>query len=62
MGERKNFNELRSKMGPERVARADECAQKMLDGLIIDGLESGEPVDMDDAYWANLRRRVAKTH
>lgn len=29
-----------------------------LEALLLEGLSSGEPVVVDDAYWKNLRRRV----
>ena len=39
----------------EAQARRDR-----LEELLVEGLESGEPVAMDEQYWADLRRRVAE--
>ncbi len=56
---KKNFDELRSQMGEARIADSNERAQKMLDEILVEGLESGKSVPADDAYWADLRKRVA---
>ncbi len=32
--------------------------QRQLEELLLDGLNSGEPLEMDDRYWDELRRRV----
>jgi antitoxin ParD1/3/4 len=34
--------------------------QRRLEQLLVEGLDSGSPVEMDDQYWANLRSRVSK--
>ena len=34
--------------------------QRRLEELLLEGLESGEPIDMDDAYWSSLRHRVSR--
>ena len=33
--------------------------QERLEGLLLEGLDSGEPIEITDQYWAGLRERVA---
>jgi antitoxin ParD1/3/4 len=33
-------------------------AQEHLEGLLLEGLDSGEPVPLDEAEWASLRQEV----
>ena len=36
----------------ERIARDDEEAEKELESLAVEGLESGDSILADDRYWA----------
>lgn len=44
---KKNFDGLRSQMGEARVVRSDKRAQKMLNELLAEGLESGESIPIN---------------
>lgn len=34
------------------------AAQEKLENMLLEGLESGEPVEMTDAGWKNLRKEA----
>jgi hypothetical protein len=40
----------------ERIARDDEQAEEELESLALEGLDSGEPIPADEAYWQERRR------
>jgi hypothetical protein len=42
----------------ERIARDDQEAERDLERLALEGLDSGDPVVADDAYWEGKRRRL----
>jgi predicted outer membrane protein len=46
----------------ERIARDDEQAEKELETLAIEGLNSGESIEGDDKYWQEKRRRLIERH
>lgn len=46
----------------ERIAREDEAAEQELEDLALEGLNSGEPVPADDAFWEERRRRLMERH
>ncbi|MBL8291627.1 MAG: hypothetical protein JNN08_07315 [Bryobacterales bacterium] len=46
----------------ERMVRDDEFAEEDLEGLAIEGLESGKSVEADAGYWAERRRRLIERH
>lgn len=43
----------------EAQVRADKAK---LEAMLLEALESGEPVEMDDAYWERFRARLAERH
>lgn len=47
-----------------QLVREDQkrAAQQRLDALLIEGIESGPPVEMTANDWAELRRRVWQRH
>jgi antitoxin ParD1/3/4 len=42
------------------LIRADQKrrAKERLDALLLEGLDSGEPIQADDAFWADLKREA----
>ena len=46
----------------ERIARDDERAEKELEALALEGLNSGDSIVADDQYWENKRRRLMERH
>lgn len=46
----------------ERIARDDQAAEAELEGLAIEGLNSGEPIEADDLYWTEKRKRLVDRH
>ncbi|MCK4342976.1 MAG: type II toxin-antitoxin system ParD family antitoxin [Phycisphaerae bacterium] len=36
------------------------AADERLEQLLLEGLDSGEPIEVTPEYWANLRARAAK--
>ena len=65
----RTFAESRSAQGYGSVSeyvreliRADRkrAAQERLEGLLLEGLESGEPVEATPSYWKKLHQRVVR--
>jgi hypothetical protein len=46
----------------ERIARDDEQAERELESLALDGLNSGEALEADEMYWERKRRRLVERH
>jgi hypothetical protein len=46
----------------ERIARDDQQAEEELEELALEGLNSGESVAADEAYWEEKRRRLIERH
>jgi hypothetical protein len=46
----------------ERIARDDEQAEKEIEALALEGLNSGESIDADEKYWEEKRRRLIERH
>lgn len=46
----------------ERIARDDEQAERELESLALDGLNSGESVKADERYWERKRRRLIERY
>ena len=46
----------------ERIARDDERAEKELEAIAVEGLNSGDSIVADDQYWENKRRRLMERH
>ncbi len=46
----------------ERIAREDEEAERELEELALEGLDSGKSIEPDQAYWAEKRRRAEERH
>jgi hypothetical protein len=46
----------------ERIARDDERAERELESLALDGLNSGESLDADEVYWERKRRHLIESH
>ena len=42
----------------ERLVRADEDAEDELEALAIEGLDSGEPIEVGPGYWEEKHRRL----
>ena len=42
----------------ESLARADQQAQEELEALLLEGLESGEPIEPGSGYWEERHRRL----
>jgi len=40
----------------ERIARDDQQAEEELEALALEGLDSGESIRADEAYWQEKRR------
>jgi hypothetical protein len=49
----------------ERIARDDEAAEEELEALALEGLRSGEPIEVDQGFWEEkhrlLEERLKKT-
>ena len=46
----------------ERIACDDERAEQELEALALEGLNSGESIVADEAYWDEKRRRLIERH
>ncbi len=46
----------------ERIARDDQQAEEELEALALEGLNSGEPIEADEKYWEDQRRRLIQRH
>ena len=46
----------------ERIAREDERAEKELETLALEGLNSGESIVAGTEYWEEKRRRLIERH
>jgi len=42
----------------ESHARADQQAEEELEALILEGLESGEPIEAGPGFWEERHRRL----
>jgi hypothetical protein len=42
----------------ESLARADQEAQEELEALLLEGLESGDPIEPGPGYWEERHRRL----
>jgi hypothetical protein len=42
----------------ERLVRADQQAQEELEALALEGLNSGEPIEVGPSYWEDKHRRL----
>ncbi len=42
----------------ERLINADEAAIEELEILAVDGLDSGEPIEISPGYWEEKHRRL----
>jgi hypothetical protein len=42
----------------ERLIRADQQAQDELEALALEGLNSGEPIEVGPSYWEDKHRRL----
>lgn len=42
----------------ERLIKADQSAEEELETLALEGLESGEPIDIAPGYWEEKHRRL----
>ncbi|MBI4472266.1 MAG: hypothetical protein HY646_06330 [Acidobacteria bacterium] len=42
----------------ERVIEADEQAENEIEALALEGLNSGEPIQADAAFWEEKHRRL----
>ena len=42
----------------ERVIEAEEQAEEEIEALALEGLNSGEPIHADAAYWEEKHRRL----
>lgn len=42
----------------ERLVSAEQSAEEELERLALEGLSSGEPIQVDPAYWAEKHRRL----
>jgi hypothetical protein len=49
----------------ERIARDDQAAEEELENLAVEGLNSGDPIDVGPGYWEEkhrcLEERLKKT-
>ena len=41
----------------ERLVNADQSAEEELEGLALEGLYSGEPIEVGPGYWEEKHRR-----
>jgi hypothetical protein len=44
----------------ERIIESDEQAEEEIAALALEGLNSGEPIHADAAYWEDKHRRLDK--
>ena len=42
----------------ERLVKADQAAEEELESLALDGLNSGQPIQVGPGYWAEKHRRL----
>jgi uncharacterized protein YoaH (UPF0181 family) len=42
----------------ERLVNADQSAEEEIEGLALEGLSSGEPVEIGPGYWEEKHRRL----
>jgi hypothetical protein len=42
----------------ERLVNADQSAEEELERLALDGLNSGEPIEVGPGYWEERHRRL----
>ena len=42
----------------ERLVNADEAAEHELESLSLEGLNSGEPIEVESGYWEEKHRRL----
>jgi predicted kinase len=42
----------------ERLLAADELAHEELERLALEGLDSGDPMEIDSGYWQEKHRRL----
>ena len=42
----------------ERLITADERAEEEMTTLALEGINSGEPIEVDSAYWLEKHRRL----
>lgn len=42
----------------ERIASDDQGAEEELEGLAIEGLKSGDPMEIGSGYWEEKHRRL----
>jgi hypothetical protein len=42
----------------ERLVNADQSAQDELEALALDGLNSGDPIEVGPGYWEEKHRRL----
>ncbi len=42
----------------ERLVRADQQAEEELEALALEGLNSGEPIEVGPGYWEEKHRRL----
>ena len=40
----------------ERLVNADQQAEEQLEALALEGLNSGEPIEVEQGYWKNKHR------
>ena len=46
----------------ERIARDDEAAERELEALALEGLNSGESIRADEKYWEEKSQRLIERH
>lgn len=42
----------------ERLVQADQAAEEELESLALEGLNSGEPIEVNPAFWVERHRRL----
>jgi hypothetical protein len=42
----------------ERVLKADQSAEDELESLALEGLNSGEPIEVESGYWEEKHQRL----
>ena len=42
----------------ERLVRADQQAEEELEALTLEGLNSGQPIEVGPGYWVDKHRRL----
>ena len=43
----------------ERIAHDDQAAEEELEALALEGLNSGDPIEVGPGYWEEKHRRLA---